>query len=316
MAKMSGFLLILTFLGSINLMEMSKIKMLNRKYRCLRSDGLNDNCQPFRFSDESPGVGLEICQLQCGTFGPLWPRPTGSVNLGSWTLAVDLNRISMQNKQKIQNNQIFPSMFEIFKTGLKRKFASAPFSVESGAGAGGGNGSGKGGNALLVEVEILNPQVEKLTLNTDESYILKTDCFSFAFAQIKIQASTAFGARNALETVGQLVALDRINETVRIACGVYIADAPVYPFRGLMLDTSRHFYSVQSIERLLDAMSMNKMNRFHWHLTDSQSQPIELNSWSNLTMYGAYSPDKIYTQREIRHLIQYARIRGIEVQED
>ena len=54
-----------------------------------------------------------------------------------------------------------------------------------------------------------------------------------------------------------------------------IVDSPRFPFRGFMLDTSRHFYPVQSLLDTLDLMEINKMNVFHWHLVDNEAFPYQ-----------------------------------------
>jgi len=62
----------------------------------------------------------------------------------------------------------------------------------------------------------------------------------------------------------------------QIVDDVTIEDAPAFPYRGIMLDTSRNFFTVPQIEKLIDGLSYNKMNIFHWHLTDSHSFPVEI----------------------------------------
>lgn len=57
---------------------------------------------------------------------------------------------------------------------------------------------------------------------------------------------------------------------------VEINDAPRFTWRGIMLDVSRHFYSKDEVKELLDVMSLYKMNKFHWHLTDDQGWRIEI----------------------------------------
>jgi len=56
-------------------------------------------------------------------------------------------------------------------------------------------------------------------------------------------------------------------------------DTPKYSYRGVMLDTSRHFITVKVIKETLDAMMYNKMNAFHWHITDEDSFPIDLKAY-------------------------------------
>ncbi|MBQ7058608.1 MAG: beta-N-acetylhexosaminidase [Firmicutes bacterium] len=99
-----------------------------------------------------------------------------------------------------------------------------------------------------------------------------------------------------------------------------IEDAPRFNWRGMMLDVSRHFFPVEEVKKLLDAMAALKMNRFHWHLSDDQGFRIEskrfpklneIGSWwleDDGTKYGGF-----YTQEEIRDVVAYAAKKQIMV---
>lgn len=80
-----------------------------------------------------------------------------------------------------------------------------------------------------------------------------------------------------------------------------------------MLDTSRNYFSVETIKRTIVGMAHAKLNRFHWHITDSQSFPYMSNAYPQLAKYGAYSSKEIYTADDIKHIAEFARIRGIQV---
>lgn len=111
---------------------------------------------------------------------------------------------------------------------------------------------------------------------------------------------------------------------------LHIEDAPRFGWRGLMLDSARHFQSVDEIKRLLDAMAMHKLNSFHWHLTDDQGWRIEIKRYPKLTEVGgcripagdggkdpATGKPKpycgYYTQDQIREVVKYAAERHITV---
>ncbi|KAG1802560.1 glycoside hydrolase family 20 protein [Suillus subaureus] len=94
---------------------------------------------------------------------------------------------------------------------------------------------------------------------------------------------------------------------------IAITDTPAYPFRGLTLDTSRNYYPVSDLLRTLDAMSWVKINTFHWHITDSQSFPLEVVQYPEITINGAYSPQEVYTASDVQYIVQYAAARGIDV---
>lgn len=80
-----------------------------------------------------------------------------------------------------------------------------------------------------------------------------------------------------------------------------------------MLDTSRNYFSVETIKRTIVGMAHAKLNRFHWHITDSQSFPYMSKAYPQLAKFGAYSSKEIYTADDIKHITEFARIRGIQV---
>ena len=92
-----------------------------------------------------------------------------------------------------------------------------------------------------------------------------------------------------------------------------MSDEPAFRHRGLLLDTSRHYISVDTIKTILDGMSYDKLNVFHWHLVDDQSFPFVSQIFPELSAKGAYRPDLIYSPEAVQGVIEYARLRGIRV---
>lgn len=98
---------------------------------------------------------------------------------------------------------------------------------------------------------------------------------------VYIVADTVYGARHALESFTQLVASTRSEHSndkecaLHLVAGAKIRDRPFYKHRGFLLDTSRNFFPLKDIQRMLDGMAASKMNVFHWHITDSHSFPLE-----------------------------------------
>ena len=133
-------------------------------------------------------------------------------------------------------------------------------------------------------------------------------------------ASGPGGRYYALITLTQLLPpRARGVESVRVAAGRYI-DAPALGWRGLMLDSSRHFQSVATIETVLELMALHKLNRFHWHLTDDQGWRLEVPGWPGLTAVGAWRTEAdgrrtggYYTAADIRHLVAFAARRHIVI---
>ncbi|KAF2878771.1 hypothetical protein ILUMI_27398 [Ignelater luminosus] len=126
-----------------------------------------------------------------------------------------------------------------------------------------------------------------------------------------LSASTIWGILRGLETFSQLLySTDR--EMLKINCTT-IVDYPRFPHRGLMVDTSRHFIPVGKILKTLDAMSYNKLNVFHWHLTDDDSFPYQSTKYPNLSKMGAYTKSHVYSQSDVKTIIRFAAERGIRV---
>lgn len=103
-----------------------------------------------------------------------------------------------------------------------------------------------------------------------------------------------------------------------IAPAVHVTDSPRYPWRGAMLDVSRHFLEVADVKRYIDVMALYKLNRLHLHLSDDQGWRVEITSWPNLARHGGSTevgggPGGFYTQAELRDLVHYARERFIEI---
>lgn len=114
---------------------------------------------------------------------------------------------------------------------------------------------------------------------------------------------------------------------------VEIEDAPRFAYRGLMLDVCRHFAPIEYIYKFIDILAMNKMNTFHWHLTDDQGWRIEIKKYPKLTEIGSkrsrtlvdnyyvnypqvFEEEEIsgyYTQEQIKDVIAYAASKYINV---
>jgi len=165
-----------------------------------------------------------------------------------------------------------------------------PFQTKAGATA-----------TLTVRADKAMPAV--LKLGDDESYQLTvTD------SGVQLTASSTLGALHGLQTFLQLVT---ITPGGFVAPAVTIKDQPRFPWRGLMIDVSRHFIPIDVLKRNLDGMAAVKMNVFHWHLSDDQGFRAESKVFPKLAATGSES--HYYTQEEMRDLIAYAHDRGIRV---
>ena len=161
----------------------------------------------------------------------------------------------------------------------------------------------RAGSASTLTVRIEKPIPAILKLGEDESYQLTvTD------SGAQLTAPNSLGALHGLETFLQLVT---ITPDGFVAPAVTIRDQPRFPWRGLLIDVSRHFIPLDVLKRNLDGMASVKMNVFHWHLSDDQGFRPESKVFPKLTSMG--SEGHYYTQEEIRDFVAYAHDRGIRV---
>jgi len=161
----------------------------------------------------------------------------------------------------------------------------------------------KAGSAATLTVRAEKPIPTILKLGEDESYQLTvTD------SGAQLTAPNTLGALHGLQTFLQLVT---ITPNGFVAPVVTIKDQPRFPWRGLLIDVSRHFIPIDVLKRNLDGMAFVKMNVFHWHLSDDQGFRPESKVFPKLTSMG--SEGHYYKQEEIRDFISYAHDRGIRV---
>ena len=140
-------------------------------------------------------------------------------------------------------------------------------------------------------------------LGEDESYTL-----DITPDGASIKAVTIDGAMHGLETFAQSI---QPGPDGFRAPAMHIEDRPRFAWRGLMMDVSRHFMPVETVERNLDAMAAVKLNVLHWHLSDDQGFRVESRLHPRLQLMG--SDGFYYTQAQIRAVVAYARDRGIRI---
>lgn len=137
----------------------------------------------------------------------------------------------------------------------------------------------------------------------DESYQLQ-----ITKQGARLEANTFYGALRGMETFLQLLQSGPGGYSIP---AVTIADQPRFPWRGLLLDSARHFLPLEDLKRQLDGMASAKLNVFHWHLTDDQGWRFESKRFPRLQEAG--SDGQFYTQTQIRELVDYAAQLGIRV---
>jgi len=173
-----------------------------------------------------------------------------------------------------------------------------------------------------LKTSIANKEAYKMTITKD---------------RIDIEAGAPAGFFYAMQTIRQLLPPEIERNTWAkdvvwaVPCAV-IEDAPHYPYRGMMLDVSRHFSDVNSVKRYIDRLAFHKINYFHWHLTDDQGWRIEIkkypklseiSAWRDRTLIGSYVTNGrvykqeryggFYTQEQIREVVAYAQRKFVTI---
>jgi hexosaminidase len=158
-----------------------------------------------------------------------------------------------------------------------------------------------------VKVDISDTHAQ-LQHGVDESYTMD---ISSGSDSIKISAKTVYGALHALTTLQQIIINDGTGNMI-IEQPVSIDDKPLFPVRGIMIDTGRNFISKKKIMEQIDGMSLSKLNVLHWHMIDNQAWPIEIEAYPEMTE-DAYSDNEIFTQDTLKDIISYAAARGVRI---
>jgi hypothetical protein len=201
---------------------------------------------------------------------------------------------------------------------MKNKVCGTPGSIQIGAGCNGcvdlyllrTTPEPPPGNLTGISV-CLNSGSTVLGSQTDESYSLVVPNNGVG----SLTANTVFGMMRGLETLAQLVDFFNVPAGVRqiSQAPVLVEDAPRYPYRGLLIDTSRHFHPLPQILHVIDGLAYNKMNLLHWHIVDEQSFPCGSKTYPQLAAKGAYAPNAIYSPDDLRTVVQYGKARGIRI---
>ena len=164
--------------------------------------------------------------------------------------------------------------------------------------------------AVEVHVRDINAPLQ---MGVDESYTLRIPAANDADPSIQLHASTYYGALYGLETLSQLITFNFSTSVYEIRNTPWsIRDAPRYPHRGLMVDTSRHYQTIPVLRQVVDSMAYSKFNVFHWHLSDLQSFPYHSDVLPRLSQ-AAYSSDERYSTADVADIVEYARQRGVRV---
>lgn len=141
---------------------------------------------------------------------------------------------------------------------------------------------------------------------------------------VLISARDAAGAFYGVQTLLQLFPPQLLSAHLQRGVqwevpAVRIVDAPARPWRGMMLDVARYFYDLNFLKRYVDLMAHHKLNKLQLHLIDDSGWRLEIKQYPRLTQVGAWAGPVenrlggFYTQNEMRELIRYAAVRGVEI---
>ncbi|KAJ1898888.1 Glucosamine-6-phosphate isomerase (Glucosamine-6-phosphate deaminase) (GNPDA) (GlcN6P deaminase) [Kickxella alabastrina] len=227
----------------------------------------------------------------------VWPMPS---EYHDGKIGVEIKRSGFMIKSNVTSSSVLNAAIERYQYLIEHEFFDSPYNFNEGA-------LKTSGYIYSLQVDVQSAQ-DVLDLETDESYILEVPIEGKA----ALSAKTPFGAVRGLETFSQLIMANSGRKTIKNA-PIRIVDAPKFTHRGILLDTSRNFYHVDSILRTLDAMSYNKLNVLHWHVVDAFSWPIESKVHPELTEKGTYSMDMRYSYQDVKKIINYAKNRAIRI---
>ena len=171
-------------------------------------------------------------------------------------------------------------------------------------------GSSKKGICITINKQIA-PKAEGYHLSVSEK-------------RISIEAHDAAGAFYGIQTLLQLFPSEvysafRQKDTKWNVSPVKIADAPNQPWRGMMIDVARYFYDKDFVKKYIDMMAMYKLNKLQFHFIDDSGWRLEIKKYPRLTEVGAWAGTDthrlggFYTQEDIKEMVEYAAVRGIEI---
>ena len=209
--------------------------------------------------------------------------------------------IQMLESLSLDFNSLPPNLIEQFKSTIALYHDVPLIDVKS--------------KPLLIFKQAINVPLDSYSINVNE--------------QIIITYSSSKACYYAFHSLMQL--LKQNNEGYFIQ-KCFINDFPKFQWRGLHLDVSRHFFTVDEVKKYIDLMSLYKLNMFHWHLTDDQGWRIEIKKYPKLTEIGAWRDSTVnehytttprtytkqryggfYTQDEIKEVVAYAAEKYITI---
>ncbi|XP_049877153.1 beta-hexosaminidase subunit beta-like [Pectinophora gossypiella] len=241
------------------------------------------------------------------TEGEVWPQPQGekkklayyAFSPAQFKINVTNEKCSILGNAIIRFIAVLKDLFRIARQNRRYKYQRTRADK-------GGKDKRYQGFIRELQLNLKEPCEDYPHFKMDESYSLTVGSTAV------LTSDSIWGMLRGLETASQLFYFTSDFSEIRINA-TEIFDFPYYFHRGILVDTSRHYISPSNILKMLDAMAINKMNVFHWHIVDDHSFPYESEMFPELSKKGAYYPSLVYKKSDIKTIIEYARNRGIRV---
>ena len=218
---------------------------------------------------------------------PLWPWPS-SVTHGESTTTVSSRTFTLVAANSNARNS------DVLTAGLERYAGYAFGAVDTPGGS--RRACPRSGAAAApltkLEVSVLEPTTDSyMRVHTNESY----DLWVPDAGSARLEAQTAIGAVRGLETFSQLLQLrgKGLCEYKVAKTPIHVADRPRYTHRGFLVDTGRNYHSPAFLKKTIETLSWNKLSVFHWHVTESDAFPLQLDSLPTLGGAGAFGSTQV-----------------------
>ncbi|WP_455637568.1 family 20 glycosylhydrolase [Parabacteroides sp.] len=244
-------------------------------------------------------AGAALCILASCSDGPTKQMP---YNQGINVIPVPVSLTQNEGVFKVSKNMAFQATTPEAKT--IAEFFASKMNLATGYQVTVGDKEVSNGISLIID--------ESLDVN-NEGYTLDVTADGAV-----VKAKTPQGLFYGMQTFMQLLPAEIespvvVNGIAWTTPCVSVKDEPRFGYRGFMLDPCRHFIPVENVKKQIDVLSLFKVNRLHWHLTDDQGWRIEIKKYPKLTEIGSKRIEGegteyggFYTQEDVKEIVKYA----------
>lgn len=167
---------------------------------------------------------------------------------------------------------------------------------------------------------ITNQNFLEISLKKTQNQLTDFYEINIQIDKIIIKYDSSRGIFYSFQTLKQIILQAKVGKNAILVPTLIIKDKSNFAWRGMHLDVSRHFFTVNEIKKYLDYLALYKFNKFHWHLSDDQGWRIEIEKYPNLTEVGSKRIEKdgsvyagYYSKQEIKEIVNYAAENFIEI---